>query len=497
VPTYVIRSVDGSVIHRGKGSSLKKLVERLVSDGASMAGANLSGLSLSHLDLEGGNFAGACLDGADLRGSILKNANFRKASLKGVNGAGVMAERADFTEADLSADAGKPSRFTGSTFTYARMDGAIAERTDFSQCFMSSSSFVGARAVRASFEGAVLHNVDWADSETLACDFREAVMRSTWTRAAPHLPERTYGATAIGNDMSRAEIGRGNGAFVVDALVGKALRGASWAMLTAGAVTVGSMLPIEEGFMLDSPLGKGIGFVALTSAAILMKEKVEDLFKDHAVGWIEDATLKARTAINRLALAGQSMAEISVAFMSERQSDLVAAALHRQGTGLWERFKATASGKVRAIVCNRKSLAEVLARLTDAYGGRFLEKADVLILRKGDGSEAYPQAVALRADGTVDAFWRDKDGRIARATWPPVEAKDEARADRNALLSRFIDSVLLELDATALAFDPSTHSVRKGRDRSAVVVRRSDGRLHNPHGPVVLTPDDETIELTP
>lgn len=492
--TFVISSVDGSVLHRGRSRSLKSLVEALVAEGVSMAGADLSGLNLSHLDLEGGDFAGACVDGADLRGAVVRSASFRKASLRGVNAAGLMAERADFTDADLSPAEGKPSCFSGGTFSYARMDGVLAERTDFSGSFMSSSTFVGAKALKASFSNSIMHNVDWADAEVIGCDLSDTVMRSTWTRAGRHMPERTAGAIVIGNDTTRAEIGPDNREFSVDAFVGKALRGATWALLTGGAVTLGSVLPIEEGFMLDSPLSKGLGFVALTTAAVLAKEKIGDLFKEHAIGWLEEAALRTRVAINRVAHGGKSLANIAVALLSARSADIVARALGPKDAGLWARLKATASGEIEVIVCDRKSLAKALARLTDAVGGRVLDKTNVVILRRGSGSESYPQAVTLRSDGSAETHWKRPDGTMATAVWPLEEATPEGR---NRMLQRFIDCVLIELGTTALGFDPSTHAVRQGRDGSAVVVRRSDGRLRNPDGPVILTPDDETIELAP
>lgn len=507
VRTYVINDVDGTELYAGEAASQKLFVKELVSNGKSLARANLSRFNLSHLDLAGGDFAFACLDGADIRGSVVKGARFEGASMRGILASGVMAERADFTAADLSRDAstGKRSSFAGSTLTYARLDGAVLDGADLSGAAMSSSTFVGATAKRAKFIGAVLHNVDWVDSEIISCDFTRAVMRPTWRNAVKHLPERTYGATVIGNEMRHAELGEDNEAFRRDWRIGVLTRSITWAALTAGVVMAGSSLPIDEAVLFDNPLAKGAGFVLMTTAAILVKEKVEDVLKDSASEWASDITLAVRKCIAKAVATGRALGSLAAAFVTSRQADVILNAMHRPQAGFVARMKAVVSGDLEVLVCDRKSLADALARLTDAMVGRFRKDVDVIVTRSGASPGGYPQALVLRRDGSVEAVWRAEGTPVVRMEWDrdgkpalpgPGKQWQGGQGGRNGAIRAFIDSVLLDLDVPEMAFDPETHSVRRGKDRSVVVVRRSDGRLDNPHGPVILTPDREVITLT-
>src|SRR5690606_19106426 len=113
-----------------------------------------------------------------------------------------------------------------------------------------------------------MHNVDWSESRMVSCDFKRAIMRPTWKIGHAHLPDRTRDATVVGNNMEGAELGIDNKAFERDAKVGALTRTVSWAAVTAGVVIAGSQLPIDEGAILDNPLGKGLGFIVLTTAAV-------------------------------------------------------------------------------------------------------------------------------------------------------------------------------------------------------------------------------------
>lgn len=504
--TYTVKDIDGNVLYTGRSTSQKAFVQSLVTSGKSLAHANLPKFNLAHLELAGGDFEGVCLDGADLRGTVISKANFRGASLRGVRAAGLMAARADFTGADLSRDPAteRSSTLEGATLTYACMDGAVLDYANMSGVDMSSSSMVGAQGRKTRFVNSVMHNVDWAEARMVSCDYRGAIMRPTWKVALQHLPDRTRDATMVENVMAGAELGVDNRGFKRDAKIGTLARTVSWSAITAGAVVAGSHIPFDESAILDNPLGKGVGFIVLTTAAVLLKEKLEDVLKDSVTEWVAGANVAVRLCISKAVKGGKALGELAAAFVTSRQAELIVRAMHRPEDGLLARIKATASGKIEVLVCDRSSLAAALARITDAIGGRFSKEADVIVTRTADRPDSFPRAIALRRDGTIEAYW-DLSGGKAEAKWdtkgvlvsdlPVGPLWQGASFDRTKVLATFMESIFLDLDVLGMSFDPETHAVRAGRDGSVVVVRRTDNRPHNAYGPEILTPDDEMIFL--
>src|SRR5690606_11428088 len=117
-----------------------------------------------------------------------------------------------------------------------------------------------------------------------------------------------------------------------------------------------------------------------------------------------------------------------------------------------------------------------------------------------------PKIFVLNTDGTTEAFWDHQDhgeayvkwdkngGRISGEANPRLACSD---SERNKAMDFFMRMIILDNNVPEFDFNSNTHAVRVGRDGSLVVTRRSDGRLSNPEGPVILTPNDEAIYPKP
>lgn len=505
MPIQVIKDIHGKTMWAGEAPSRKAFIQQLVAQKKSLAQADLKGANLAHLDLRGVDLSKAMLDGADLRGSKLGGGKFRFASMRGVNASGARADRADFSGADFTRN---PKNWDSTTFasavlSYAKLDGTKIEKTDFSRASMSSSTIVGASVHRAIFDGAIMHNVDWADSEVVNCSFRKAVMRPTWGRLHVHLPDRTKDTVVLGNDMKDAELGIDSAAFKEDAVIGKGISWLIWGTLTVGAAVATSAIPIDESVLNGSV--KNVGLIAVTTAAILLRAKAEDAVKELAGGVMADTFLNARKVINNAVRAGRALSSMAAAFVTSGQADAIIKAMYKPDEGIIGRLKAVATGKIELLICDKKHLAEALARITDVIGGRYRKDTDIVVVRTGEASEKLPRAVAIRKDGSVEAYY-SHEGKEATLRWKG-EGMDSFRllngrwrpykADRNKALKDFMEAVVYGLGIPELTFDPETHMVRKGRDGSVVILRRADNRLHNPHGPVIHTPSTEANVFLP
>ena len=115
-----------------EGVKLGLAVQVVISSGAALRGANLSGANLSDAYLRGANLRGANLSdaylrGADLRGADLSYANLRGAYLRGANLSGANLSGAYLRGADLR---GAPSclrvpNIHSAVYAAASVDGAL------------------------------------------------------------------------------------------------------------------------------------------------------------------------------------------------------------------------------------------------------------------------------------------------------------------------------------------------------------------------------------
>jgi uncharacterized protein YjbI with pentapeptide repeats len=87
---------------RWQFSKIRAHIERVVPEGADLAGVNLARVNLFEANLAGANLAGARLYGADLAGANLIRAHLAEADLAGANLAGANLQKADLAGAILA-----------------------------------------------------------------------------------------------------------------------------------------------------------------------------------------------------------------------------------------------------------------------------------------------------------------------------------------------------------------------------------------------------------
>lgn len=511
---------EGNILYEGNSPTRKIFVRTLLKKGASFANANLSGFDLSRADLSGIDFTGANLDFSDLRGSNADKSIFRGASLCGVYASGLTAVQADFSEAKLAKyekHDGKHSTFHHATLTYSKWDGASVEYTDFHGATMSSASFVGATVRKTNFQECVLHNVDWVESSVISNNFLDADMTPTMSIADRHLPDRTFRATVYGNRYRNTNIGEGNAQFKYDKIWGKV----SKYQIGTGAIIIGGVLmdALTSGgasglSMAASAIGIGGGTVLsnisggafVLGATMLAKSKIEDFLKDTYSGIQAKFNLQLRKAFDEALNRGKNLASLVGVLSTKETSRLIASYIKNADDTFLSKIKATAQGELELIICDRKSLAEALSKMSDAMVNRAPPDRKIVITRLEDKDDNGPKIFVLNTDGTTEAFWDHQDhgeayvkwdkngGRISGEANPRLACSD---SERNKAMDFFMRMIILDNNVPEFDFNSNTHAVRVGRDGSLVVTRRSDGRLSNPEGPVILTPNDEAIYPKP
>jgi uncharacterized protein YjbI with pentapeptide repeats len=174
-------------------------VERLLSQGESLAGRNLTKVDLSGLDLSGQDFYLTLLEGANLKGCRLDGAVFKMtmaqgadltgASLKGADllralFLNAVMPKVDFSGAKLNQTMLKKADLTGADFRGARLEltaleGAILDEADFSNSTGKLCAFSRARAAHAKFRGARLERCLFKSVCLDGADFSKATLPST------------------------------------------------------------------------------------------------------------------------------------------------------------------------------------------------------------------------------------------------------------------------------------------------------------------------------
>ena len=126
--TIELKDKDGNVIYRVTGESLKAILEKMVRDGYS-----LKGLDLSNADLRD-----AVLKNADLSDAILTDANLRGARLQKA-----ILTNADLTYANLSAANLYKADLTGATLVFADLRNAKVRKAIFKNTDRTSADLRG------------------------------------------------------------------------------------------------------------------------------------------------------------------------------------------------------------------------------------------------------------------------------------------------------------------------------------------------------------------
>jgi hypothetical protein len=511
---------EGNILYEGNSPTRKIFVRTLLKKGASFANANLSGYDLSRADLSGIDFTGANLDFADLRGSNADKSIFRGASMRGVYASGITAIQADFSEAKLAKyekHGGKRSTFHHATLTYSKWDGANVEYTDFHGSTMSSASFVGATVRRTNFQECVLHNVDWVESSVISNNLTDADMTPTMSIADKHLPDRTYRATVYGNRYRNTEIGEGNAQFKYDKIWGKVSKyqigtgaiiigGVLIDALTSGGATGLTMAASAIGIGGESLLSNISGGAFVLGATMLAKSYIEDFLKDTYSGIQAKFNLQIRKAFDEALNRGKNLASLVGVLSTNETSRLIADYIKNADDTFFSKISATVQGELELIICDRKSLADALSRMSDAMVNRAPPDRKIVITRIEDHDDNGPKIFVLNTDGTTEAFWSHQDHGEAYVKWDKngerISGEGNPRlacseSERNKAMDFFMRMIILDNNVPEFDFNSNTHAVRVGRDGSLVVTRRSDGRLSNPEGPVILTPNDEAIYPKP
>ncbi|MTH95086.1 pentapeptide repeat-containing protein [Roseibium sp. RKSG952] len=505
---WIIKDIEGNELHSGEASTKRELIVRLVNAGVSMAGADLSGQRLWHCDLSGGDFRGANLSGADLRGTIAEKANFSGAIMRGVKASGFKSTRSDFSNADLSRlNSERSNRRTsmeGAILSYSRFNGATLNGADFSDAAMSAASFVGANMRSARFRDANLKNADWTGATVISCDFHEANLTPTYKIAENHLPDRTRLAVVSGNNLKKTKIGPGNMPFRIDRMTGKLVKNAAAAAATTGIFYLGNAFSLDPDIdALKAYIGTGAGLVAAVAAVNFLKEKIEDTIKDGALAWLAKSQVAVRCAVAKFVRRGCAVGDLAIAFATNREARRILKHMNKNADGgVLHAVSGMISGTLKVIVCDRKKLSDALVALSAFKEERMRGEGDVILMRLGKHDTELPKAVLLDNEGKSAAIWDFKEHGGASVVWNEdgkiLEAVGDRRnasrwMNRDQVLGSFQRAVLFDTDTPDFEYDPDTHGVRQGRDGSLVVIKTSNGRIDNPHGPAVLTPKNERL----
>lgn len=502
-----IFSVKGELLYEGKAKSKKAFVQQLITDGKSLEGADLSYMDLTSINMDGGKFSGANLDRADLRGARAKHGSFANASLRGVIAMGFMAKHANFTGANFEKSEPDQisSRFDGAILQNSRFDGAICEGTSFIWAGLSGSTFVGAKLEKCDMTKAYMHNVDWVNATVKECNLSEADLSPTYQIAEKHIPDRTIGSQIIGNRYRHTKIGTGNSGFKKDSIWGRSLHYAYGGVAALAIAGAGMYLPLEINFEeIRHFIGQSSWeFIGVASALVVAKDRIEEFFKDGFTEFASNTTSKVRAVLQEIADRGIGLKNVAVAITAGAGGESLKRALKHEG-GALATIRGNVTGTINIIVADRKHLAAALHRISDATEGRKPRSHDIIITRMNkDVVDAHtPSAMIFRRNGTIEAIWNQGNGKFASKKWdiagvPYVSVDSELPQgpfnEHMLILKRFADMILMENNVLMFDFDPTTHTVHQGQDKSIVVVSRATTRLDNPWGPSIVTPDDECM----
>lgn len=512
---HVIKDIDGNVLYEGRSPTRKAFLKILMRKGVSFARADLRWYDFSHCDLTKLDFSGANLDGANLKGAVADYANFHGASMFGTNAAGLQAKRADFTNVRTGRDTTRknPTIFHHAVLSYSKWDGSDIAYTEFDHAAMSMTTLVGVSASKASFREAVMNNADFVESSLTSCDFSNSTINSTLNINAKHLPDRTLNATLYGNKYDGAQIGEGYSQFQYDRKWNGVSTHLMWAAptlaggllldyLTGGGLSALNMAAEYSGLVGSGFVSKITGGAVVVSAGMLVKSKVEDYLKDQYATMHSKVNLTLRRGIAEVIKRGHNLAQLCVLFTKPDTRDLISKYTRNAGETFLKKFKAAFDGELEVIICDRKNLSEALSKMCDTMVNRAPPDRKVVITRLEDKNDNGPKTFILNPDGTSEAFWShpqhgeayvrwDKYGaRITPSSHARLKASD---GERNDAIKLFMNLMIIDHGLGEFDFNPETHTIRVGRDKSAVVTNRSDGRIMNRLGPIILPMEGDPI----
>lgn len=506
-----ICDIDGNLMYEGKAKSRKAFVGEIVKAGKSLARADLRGADLTHLNLDGCIMDSANLDGCDLRGTRAKRGRFAGASMRGIVGMGFMAKHANFKGAIFGIYEhpyiGRvPSRLDGAILQSANFDEAICEDANFTWTGMSNATFVNAKITNCNFYKSYLHNTEWGRATVEQCTFDDADLTPTYDALdRQHIPDRTVDSSIIGNSYKHTKIGTGNAAFRNDSIWGRAMKYAYGAAPVLALAAAGTYVPMDIDFsVIKEVVGNaGWGFVGVASALIIMKDRIEDYFKDGFTNIAGNTTLKVRAAIQDMAGRGTALKNISVAVAVGAGGDTLKRALAKENAP-FATIAANLAGTIDVIVADRKNLAAALHRISDTINGNRPKNQDVVVTRvaKDIVDDRIPASMIFRRDGTIEAIWNIGNGEVKREKWDiagvPITPEGAIipqgpHNEHTIVMKKFTDAILMDTNVLNFDFDPQTNRLHKGLDGSIVVTHGETGKLDNQYGPAIVTPNDECL----
>lgn len=178
----VIKHVDTwDVIYESNRDSLRGAVREALQDGVLLEGGDLTGVDLSHLNLNGVSFKNCVLNGAKFHGTQLNNSNLTYVEIDGAEFKDVVMH-----EADLSYSKCRNSKFENvccekGYFHYTNMTANTVRDSSFTNCrfrdaLLGVSSFGNVKYLKTEFycvnmRGNGMANVDFSGSQGLDIDF--------------------------------------------------------------------------------------------------------------------------------------------------------------------------------------------------------------------------------------------------------------------------------------------------------------------------------------
>ncbi len=506
-----IFDVDGKVLYQEAAATKKELIQTLVARRMSLAGADLSNLSLRHMNFRGADLAGAKFDNSNLSGSIFSNANLCSASLRRSRLTGVEAQRARFEGAFL-----EEADFAGSTVSFSSFRGAHMSGANLARCNASSTIFAHVEGKGANFSGSKLKNADFSNVMIQNADFRGANLSTTLSLAEEHLPDRTRDAIVIDCLYDDETVLCGSvGAMKRDATRSGWARMLRW-FIPAGLVTTAMIAApgIEAFFKLESlEMPTSGGFILLLGLAATVKVGIEEWLRERAANAVGDLQLRYRQAMATASRLARSKSDLIAAVARRADLEPLKLALEaiREGQGAkaaLHRFLWMVSDNDAVIICERQHLAMALYALSSNESRRYPLKRDVILVNAGAISSDLsgpPSALRFHEDGSMTALWGSGEKPIARVVYParygsiiacdPEGTLLPACPDKVTAIARFRAAILESSGLAEFAYPTRSHYVQPGKDGTILVYQASSRRLDNPIGPAVIKPDGEMLNF--
>lgn len=220
-------------LDKATSTVLRHDLQLLVASGVRMlAGIDLTGADLSHLDLRGIDFSGAWMESVDLRGANLSGAKLGAAVLAHADMRGSIAVGASFARANLGR---------------ARLGEAVLDNADLSGAVLSRCNLAKTQLRRAVIVGALMEDTEWGQADWTGLRapghlfYRHDMTQMTL--AGAELANASFIECALtGADLQEAQMAGAN--FIGCAMDGVRMRGAhlAGAVFDKGTTLVGADL---------------------------------------------------------------------------------------------------------------------------------------------------------------------------------------------------------------------------------------------------------------